>query len=41
LLKPRSSLAVDGTLDGFGEVVPQVPPVGDLDGQRRARSRSF
>lgn len=26
----------DGALDGFGQVVPQVPPVGGLDGQRRA-----
>jgi Kef-type K+ transport system membrane component KefB len=31
----------DGAFDRFGEVVPQVPPVGDLDGQRRALSGSF
>jgi hypothetical protein len=27
----------DGSLDGFGQVVPQMPPVGDLGRQRRAR----
>ena len=26
----------DGTLDGFGQVVPQMPPARDLDGQRRS-----
>jgi hypothetical protein len=26
------AVAGDGTLDRFGQVVPQVPPVGDLDG---------
>jgi hypothetical protein len=30
-----------GTLDGFGKVVPQVPPVGDLDGQRGTLCRAF
>ena len=28
----------DGPLDGFGQVVPQMPPVSDLGRQRRARS---
>ena len=35
------TVAGDRTLDGFGEVVPQVPPVGDLDGQRRALGGAF
>ena len=30
-----------GAFDGFGQVVPQVPPVGDLDGQRRPRRGAF
>jgi hypothetical protein len=31
-------MAGNGPLDGFARVVQQMPPVGDLDGQRRARS---
>jgi hypothetical protein len=29
------AVAGDGAFDGFGQVVPQMPPVGDLDGQMR------
>jgi hypothetical protein len=35
------AVAADGTLDRLGQVVPQVPPVGDLDGQRRSLRCSF
>ena len=35
------AVAGDGTLDGFGQVVPQMPAIGDLDGQRRALRRAF
>jgi hypothetical protein len=28
----------DGSFHGLGEVAGQVPPAGDLDGQRRADS---
>ena len=28
----------DGAFYGLGQVVPWMPPIGDLDGQRRARS---
>jgi hypothetical protein len=34
-------VADDDTFDGFGQVVPQVLAVGDLDGQRRARGCAF
>ena len=35
------AVAGDGTLDGFGQVVPQMPPVRHLGGQRRALGRAF
>jgi hypothetical protein len=34
-------VACDGTLDSPGQVVPQMPPVGDLDRQRRALGCAF
>lgn len=34
-------VAGDGLLDVFGEVVPQVPPVGDLNGLRGADAGAF
>ena len=41
LFLQAGAVAGDGALDGFGQVVPQVPPVGDLDGQRRAFGCAF
>jgi hypothetical protein len=35
------AVAGDSALDGFGEVVPQMPPVGDLGGQRGALGCAF
>src|SRR5260370_28862764 len=35
------TMAGDGVLDGFGQVVPQMPPIGDLGGQRRALGGAF
>src|SRR5229473_3903483 len=35
------AVAGDSTLDSFGQVVPQVPPVRDLGGQRRALGCAF
>ena len=35
------AVAGDGALDGFGQVVPQMPAVGDLGGQRRALGGAF
>ena len=35
------AVAGDGPLDGFGQVVPQMPPIRHLDGQRRALRSAF
>jgi hypothetical protein len=40
-LLQAGAVADDGALDGFGQVVPQMPPVSDLDGQRRALRRAL
>jgi hypothetical protein len=38
LLAQATVVSGDGLLDLFGQVVPQVPPVGDLDRLRRPRT---
>ena len=35
------TVAGDGPLNGFGQVVPQMPPIRHLDGQRRTFCRTL
>jgi hypothetical protein len=41
LFLQAGAVAGDGALDRFGQVVPQVPPVGDLDCQRSPLGGAF